>query len=47
MRDCFPKPKSLELHLSKYATKAGLKNAKGVNMPDFAVLAHLKSDVDK
>ena len=56
MSEYFPKPKSLrvsvkvELDLFNYATKADLKNATGVDPPDFAKktnIAHLKSDVDK
>ena len=56
MGEYFPKPKSLgangtvELDLSKYATKADLKDAIGVDISDFAKktdLANLKSDVDK
>ena len=56
MREYFLKSKSLgsnvkvELDLSNYATKAGLKNATGVNTSDVARktnLANLKSDVDK
>ena len=50
MSENFPKPKSLranvevKLNLSNYATKADLKNAKGVDASD---LANLKSDADQ
>ena len=56
MREYFPKLKYLganvkvELDLSNHATKAGLKNAAGVDISEFAkktVLAHLESNVDK
>ena len=56
MSEYFPKPKSLEanvkveLDLSNYATKAGLRNVTGVDTSDFAKrndLANLKSDEDK
>ena len=56
MSEYFPKPKSLEanvkveLDLSNYATKAGLRNVTGVDTSDFAKrndLATLKSDEDK
>ena len=56
MTEYFPKPKSLEanvkveLDLSNYATKAGLRNVTGVDTSDFAKrndLANLKSDEDK
>ena len=56
MREYFPKLKYLganvkvELDLSNHATKAGLKNATGVDISEFAkktVLAHLESNVDK
>ena len=56
MCEYFPKPKSLganvkiELALSKYAKKADLKSATGVDTSDFAKktdLANLKPDVDK
>ena len=56
MSEYFPKPKSLEanvkveLDLSNYATKAGLRNVTGVDTSDFAKrndLANLKSDKDK
>ena len=56
MSEHFPEPKSLggrvkvELNLSNYATKADLKNAKGVDTSKFAKnvdLANLKSNVDK
>ena len=56
MSQYFPKPKSLganvkvELDLSNYATKTGLKNATGVDTSSFAKtvdLANLKSNVDK
>ena len=56
INEYFPKPKSLggnvkvELNLSNYATKSGLKNATGIDaISDFAKkteLANLKSDVD-
>ena len=55
MSDYFPKPKSfganvkVELDLSNYATKSDIKNATGVDIPDFAKktdLANLKSDVN-
>ena len=56
MSEYFPEPKSLgermkiELDLSNYATKAGLKNATGVDTSKFAKkidLVNLKSNVDK
>ena len=56
MSKYFPKPKSLganvkvDLDLSSYATKAGLKNATGVDTSKFSKkvdLASLKSEVDK
>ena len=56
MSEYFPKPKSLganvkvELDLSNYATKADLKNVKGVDTSDVVKKtesANLKSDVDK
>ena len=56
MSEYFPNSKSLvenvkvELDLINYATKADLKNARGVDTSDFAKgtdLADLKSDVDK
>ena len=56
MSECFLEPKSLggsvkvALDLSKYATKADLKNATGVDTSSFAKqtdLANLKPDVDK
>ena len=56
MSEYFPEPKSLrgrvkiELDLPKYATKANLKNATGVDTSKFATkfdLANLKSNVDK
>ena len=57
MSQYFPKPYrsfggnvKVELDLSSYATKAGLKNATGVDTSSFAKktdLANLKSDVDK
>ena len=56
MTEYFPEPKSLgermkiELDLSNYATKAGLKNETGVDTSKFAKkidLANLKSNVDK
>ena len=56
MSEYFPKPKFLGgnvkvgLDLSNYATKADLKNAKGVDTSTFAKktgLAKLKSDADK
>ena len=56
MSEYFPKPKSsggkvkVELDLSNYATKTGLKNATGVDTSSVAKktnLASLKSDVDK
>ena len=54
MNEYFPKPKSLganvkvEWDLSNYATKADLKNERGVDTLDFAKkteFANLKSDV--
>ena len=56
MSEYFPKQKSLgkyvkvKLHLSNYAAKVHLKNAAGVDTPDFAKktdLADLKPDADK
>ena len=52
MSEYFSKPKSLgnvkiELDLSNYATKAGLKNAAGVDTLDFAEKTDLKSVVEK
>ena len=56
MSEYFPEPKSfgrrmkVELDLSNYATKADLKNARGVDTSKFAKkadLANLKSNVDK
>ena len=56
MSEYFSEPKSLggrvkvELDLSNYATKADLKNAKGVDTSKFAKkvdLANLKSNVEK
>ena len=56
MSEYFLKPKSLranvkvELDLPKYATKADLRNATGIDRLDFAKsadLANLKSDIDK
>ena len=56
MSECFSKPKSLganvtfELDLSNYATKADLKNEKGVDTLDFVKktdLANWKSHVDR
>ena len=56
MSEYFLKPKSLranvkvELDLPKYATKAELRNATGIDRLDFAKkadLANLKSDIDK
>ena len=56
MREYFPEPKffgrrvNVELNLSNYATKADLKNAKGIDTSDFAkkaALGNLKSDLDK
>ena len=56
MIEYFPKPKSLganvkvELDLSNYATKADLRNARGVDMSNFTKkvdLASLKSEVHK
>ena len=56
MSEYFPKLKSLggnvqvELDLSNYATKAGLKNVTGVDTSGFAKKtdsANLKSDIDK
>ena len=56
MSEYFPEPKSsggimkIELVLSNYATKADLKNARGVDASKFAKkvdLANLKIDVDK
>ena len=56
MKGYFPEPKSLEdrvkveLDLSNYATKAELKNAKGVDTSKFAKKidsADLKSNFDK
>ena len=56
MSEYFPKPKSsganlkVGLDLSIYAMKVDLKDATGVDIPDFAKktdLANLKSDVDK
>ena len=56
MSEYFPEPKSsggimkIELGLSNYATKADLKNARGVDASKFAKkvdLANLKFDVDK
>ena len=56
MNEYFPESKSLggrmrvELELSKYATKADLKNVRGVDISKFprkTDLANLKSNVDK
>ena len=56
MSEYFPKPKSsganakVELDLSNFETKTGLKNATGVDTSSFAKktdLANLKSDVNK
>ena len=56
MSEYFPEPESsggivkIELGLSNYATKADLKNARGVDASKFAKkvdLANLKFDVDK
>ena len=56
MSEYFPKPNSLEanvkveLDLSNYASKAGLKNATGTDTLNFAKktdFANLKYDVDK
>ena len=56
MREYFPEPKffgrrvNVELNLSNYATKADLKNAKGIDTSDLAkkaALGNLKSDLDK
>ena len=55
MSEYFPEPQSfgrtvkVELDLSNYATKAGLKNASGVDKSKFAKKvdsANLKSDAD-
>ena len=55
MSEYFPEPKSLgkikvELDLSNYAIKTGLKNVTGIDTSSFAKkvdLASLKSDVDE
>ena len=56
MTEYFPEPKSfgekmkVALDLSKYATKADLENATGVDISNFAKktdMRNLKSDVDK
>ena len=56
MSEYFPEPRpsggrvKVELDLPKYATKADLKNAKGVDTSKFSKrfdLARLKSNVDK
>ena len=48
--NCSKKELGVELDLSSYATKSGLKTATGVDTSEFAKkidLADLKSDVDK